>query len=1112
MHTMLAARSDFSIGESILDAKAIVEEAVLAGQSAVAITDTMSVTSMVDFANAAKKAGIKQIVGCRLRIVNDVAWKKVRGIKGTPPDFYLTWYVLSHKGMIALYKLLSKANSEERFYMNAKIGFDDLLEALSSVSADDVAIASSDTLSAIHHKDASEILEKISASVRVYMTVTPVNTPFWDKQNKVAVQLAAKLKSRVIVSRPVLYKKGDADAGEIMQAITRNVKLTDGWHWSNHVRDFHAMNESDFTDELAAMRDRLIEKFEVDCTAFLATAANEELVEAVKFGWSEQPVALPVMAEDEYAAVVAECKIGWKKRFSAKVFDHQPDEDELKTVYMDRLKYELSVLKSLNFSGYFLLVQDVVKFAKSSDILVGPGRGSVGGSLVAYLMGITECDPVRFGLLFERFINPDRIDLPDADLDFMSERRHEVMEYLVKKYGAERVCGVSNFNALASASAIRDVAKAIGLHEFEYTCSKLVPKLHGQPVGLEKAAKDVAEIGTYKTKNPIAWENSVKLSGVMRSLATHAAGVVVSGVDLVERGVVERRSGDSIINWDKRTVESQGLVKMDILGLSTLDLIDQTLKFIFKRHGKRLDISSIPLDDAKVLENFANGLTTGVFQFESAGMRRLLRELGRDGGITFDDVTAATALYRPGPMESGMMDSYWKRKQGLEEVEYDHALMEPILKPTFGVMVYQEQVMQVSRVIAGYSGADADKLRKIMGKKLPEEMAKERGKFVDGCIATVSCDAEWAGDLFDKIEGFAGYGFNKSHSIEYTLISWQCMWLKTHYAVEFIASALSSMKDERLPALIRDAERLGVQIDLPEINTSTEVIEILTDTRLSIPFTRVKGISKITANAITEARAAGKFTSREDLEKRVARRQCNIGHIKKLDLVGAFAEITPGALPARHPDRIKDQIDLLPGLITDIVPIGRSMHVDKFTKAKIVEVIREYRDTHGPGGSGDGLPIKPAFGKDAAFMAISDAPTPSEEENGTLTFGNSFIAVNESLSMAGLSRNFGYWTSLIKRPKEGKQVSPAEIALYLPYLEREIDLLKPTIIVLLGSQVVRQFFPDFKGKASEADGKIIYSPKHDANFVIGFNPGEIYFDPDKQGLLDAVMQSVADML
>jgi DNA polymerase-3 subunit alpha len=290
-------------------------------------------------------------------------------------------------------------------------------------------------------------------------------------------------------------------------------------------------------------------------------------------------------------------------------------------------------------------------------------------------------------------------------------------------------------------------------------------------------------------------------------MGRHAAGVVVGGCDLVERAVVERRKDGATINWDKRIVEDQGLVKVDILGLSTLDLIDLTLEYIRKRHSKKIDLLRIPLDDPKVLANFAEGKTTGVFQFESGGMRRLLKELGKDGVITFDDITAATALYRPGPMESGMMDSYWKRKQGLETVEYDHPLMEPILKPTFGVMVYQEQVMQVSRVIAGYSAPDADKLRKIMGKKLPEEMEGARQVRRRLRRDRRHATEDWAGELFDKIEGFAGYGFNKSHSVEYTLISYQAMWLKTYYPVEFFAAALSLMKEDKLPAILLGCRR-----------------------------------------------------------------------------------------------------------------------------------------------------------------------------------------------------------------------------------------------------------------------------------------------------------------
>jgi DNA polymerase III subunit alpha len=1108
--TMLAVRSDFSLGESILDADAIIEEAARVGEKVVALTDTMNVTAMPDFTKKAKKVGIKPIVGCRLRMVDDITWRKVKGVRKGEQEYFLTWYVLSEKGMRALYKLLSLAHDKDHFYFTARLGFSELIETLKTLSVDDVAISFSDTYSAIRNAKCREIAQEISDALRasnVFVQIAPINTPFWDRQNYEALKLAKELGLSVLIARPVLHHKDKADALEIMTAVNRNVKISDGRHWSNYVRDLSAMTDAELVDEATAMCERILGRMSEDVSSLILDHSNERLAEMVKYEWAKQPVSLPKMAEDEFATLVEECKKGWKERFESEVFGHKPDAKELQETYKQRLAYELSVLRKLNFAGYFLLVQDVVRFAKTNGILVGPGRGSVGGSLVAYLMGITDCDPIRFGLLFERFINPDRIDLPDADLDFMSERRHEVIEYMVNKYGRERVANISNFVTLASASAIRDVSKSLGLNEFDYACSKLVPKKHGQPVELKEAADTVTEIAIFRDLHPTVWKNATSLQGVMRNFGVHAAGVVVAGVDLNERSVVDTRQGQSVINWDKRIVEDQGLVKMDILGLSTLDLINATLRMIFKRHGKKVDLSKIPIDDKKVLDNFAKAATVGVFQFESAGMRRLLRELGSDGNITFDDITAATALYRPGPMESGMMDSYFKRKQGLEDVEYDHPLMEPILKPTFGVMVYQEQVMQVARTIAGYSAPDADKLRKIMGKKLPEEMKKERGKFVDGCVATIGSDAEWAGELFDKIEGFAGYGFNKSHSVEYTLISWQCMWLKTYYAVEFFAAALTTMKDDRLPSLLKDAEHMGIEIDLPDINISTAEFEILTDTRLIIPFTRIKGLSDNTANAILKARKGGKFKSRADLETRVERRKCNIGHIEKLEKVGALASITPGSLPARHPDRIRDQAELIPGLITAIVPIDRSMHTDKFTKAKLGELVNEYREKHGPAGDGDGIPVKPCMGKSAKFMVIFDAPTNSEDTAGILTFGNGFPTVADALSEAGLTRSDAYWTSLIKRPKAGSSITPAEHKTYLPYLEREIELLKPTLIVLLGSTVVRHFIPGFKGKASEEAGKVVYDEKLDANILIGFNPGEVWFDPEKQIKLNEVFET-----
>lgn len=1120
MQTVLAARSDFSIGEGILTVDELVEQAKLAGATTIGLTDTMSVTGLIGFTNACKKASIKPIVGCRLRVVDDHTWRKPKGEKSKlPTEYFVTYYVRSEKGLKALYKLLSLANDEAHFYYTAKLSIKDLLATLKTLTGDDVVIASGDANSLTAHPVAASLFLRMSDLIgaeNVYMTLSPIDTPYFDRMNAEAIKIADAEGLPLIATRPVLYEKGGADSADIKNAVSRNIRMSDLWIQAPAMRNLHPMGQKEFVEELIGAHKRYFSRLATGTSNHYRAAltATDTFADKFTWIWSKVPISMPVMAPDEYLALVTACKAGWGARMGRTTFGHKPTPHELATLYAPRLKYELGVLKKLGFSGYFLLVKDIVEYAKTNGILVGPGRGSVGGSLVAYLVGITDCDPIRFGLLFERFINPDRIDLPDADLDFMSERRHEIIAYLIEKYGEARVAGISNFSTLAAASSIRNVGKALGLSEDDFRCSKFTPKAHGANIPLPKAAEMVSEIGAFRdrfkgTPGDIGpWDVMVRLEGTMTNYGRHAAGIVVGGRDLTDFGVVERRKDGATMNWDKEIIEDTGLVKVDILGLSTLDLIDLVLKYIGKRHGKHPNLLRIPLDDPKVLEQFATGKTTGIFQFGSGGMRRLLKELGKDGVITFDDITAATALYRPGPMESGMMDSFWKRKQGLEAVDYDHDLLIPILEPTYGVFVYQEQVMKASIAIAGYSGPDSDKLRKIMGKKKPEDMAKERPKFIAGCVATVGCTEDWAGDLFDKIEGFAGYGFNKSHSVEYTLISYEVMWLKTHYPVEFYAAALSLNKAEELPAILKDAASAGIEIALPDINMSTGEFEILTDTLLCIPFHRIKGISTNTTEAIVKARAAGPFTSVADLNLRVEKRKCHKGHVEILNKIGAFSSIDPTLPSQRDPARIKDQRELIPGLITDTVPVNRGMLKDKYTAARLGEIVMKYRDEK----KDDGEQVKPMLGKQARFMVISDCPTSQEERYGQMAQGDSFATTHIALLEAGLNASDAYWTALIKRPKSSKQVSAQEIEAYIPYLRMEIDLIKPPVVVLLGSATVRHFMPDLKGKASDAAGKIVYNKDWDANMIIGFNPGEIFYDPDKQAALNEVFAQVATLI
>lgn len=1118
MHTILAARTDFSVGESILSAADIVKQAKALGQSVVGITDTMSVTGMISFTNQAKKAGVRPVIGTRLRLTDNPTWRPAKGEKKKhmPKEYYLTAYALTSEGIKALFRLLTKGNSEDRFYYVSKLGFEDLYGELKGLSAGDVAICLGEDSSVLTHPEYKEIARKIGSLCEdTYAPFVAIHTPYYGLINCRSAEVINEVGSRIkpLTIRPGLYLEGEADTQEIMTAISSGAKISDGWFRSRFNRDLDLVSLARMIPEVKSCAEHMSRRTGTslaDCIAYFKDGLEQTktLADLVSYEWKKADVSLPKMAENEYEALAKECSAGWKSRFSGDVFGHRPTQADLASKYLPRLKYELSILKRLNFSGYFLLVQDIVRFSKSNGILVGPGRGSVGGSLVAYLMGITDCDPIRFNLLFERFINPDRLDLPDADLDFMSTRRHEVIEYLVDKYGPEYVAGVSNFGTLAAASSIRDVGKVLGISEREYSISKMVPKNHGSNVPLPECRKEVAEIEEFASNHPVAWSIMEKLEGTIRNFSQHAAGIVIGGEPLVNRAVLEKRKEDQVVCWDKKIVEDQGLVKVDILGLAALDIMASALRYIKERHGKTIDLNSIPLTDPLVLKNFAEARTTGIFQFESGGMRKLLKELGADGSITFEDITAATALYRPGPMESGMMESFYKRKQGQEPIEYDHPLMESVLETTFGVIVYQEQVMNISRVIAGYSGADADKLRKIMGKKQPEAMAAERDKFVQGAIETIDCDEKWAGALFDKIEGFAGYGFNLSHSVEYTLISYQCMWLKVNFPVEFYAATLTTMSEEKLPGLIKDALENGVHVDTPDINNSTNRFEIVTDTRLVMPFQKAKGISEKTAAAIMEARESGPFEDKANFLTRVEKRRCNARHQEVLDRIGAFARIEPGQLPSNHPDRIAGQIELLPGLISAHVPIDRDMHRDKGARAAIDEIVSSYRASKDT----DGLPVKPVFGRNARFMIISDGPGNEEDVAGLMGVSRSNNAVIEAILNAGLDVSDYYWTGLIKRPKKGRMISPDEIKMFAPYLDREIRALEPPVIVLMGSTTTRNFISDFKGKASDQAGKVIYNPHLNANLVVAFSPGEIYHDPEKQNNMNTVFTTVAELL
>ena len=565
---------------------------------------------------------------------------------------------------------------------------------------------------------------------------------------------------------------------------------------------------------------------------------------------------------------------------------------ELRKSYVERLEYELDVIKRMQFPGYFLVVADFINYAKENGIPVGPGRGSSAGSLVAYALKITDLDPIRHVLLFERFLNPERRSMPDIDVDFCIRGRAQVIQYVKDKYGADRVAQIATFGTLKAKAAIRDVGRALGLSFAETDAiAKLIPApKQGFDYPLTEAMKMEPRLGEMMKNDPrikTLMDHALRLEGLVRHASTHAAGVVLSNLPLVDHlPLFVDKEGGIVTQYDMSCVEKIGLVKFDFLGLKTLTLIHDCLKLIEITRGETMDVNRLPLDDKKTYRTLCNGNTTGVFQLESTGIREMTVKIRPN---CFEDLVAILALYRPGPLDSGMAEEYIKRKHGKEKIKYLHPLLDTILKDTYGVIVYQEQVMQIAQVLGGYTMGDADILRRAMGKKDPQEMAAQRERFVDGARAK-KIDEKKATEIFDQMETFARYGFNKSHSAAYALVSYQTAYLKTHYPVEFMASLMTSeMGDtDKVIKNLSECRAKDIEVLAPDVNESRADFTPIGD-KVRFGLAAVKNVGEKAVEVILESRAKdGPFSSLFDFCRRVDMTAVNRRVIESLIKCGAF--------------------------------------------------------------------------------------------------------------------------------------------------------------------------------------------------------------------------------
>ena len=849
----LHVHSEFSLNDGIIRIDDLVKNSVEKKFSAVALTDLSNLFGLIKFYNSARAHGIKPIIGSEILVIKDYD-----SIPGP-----LVLLVKNQTGYTNLTKLVSKA------YVEGQKKGDPLvkIEWLSEYSEGLIALSGGQeghigqAIMASNNKLAesrAEFLKGIFGK-DFFIEISKLGRRSEEEYINQAIEIAGKNSIPIVATNNVQFLSNTEIEDESLsdfEAHEARVCIQSG-----EILDDPRREKKYLETQYFASNEEMIEKFKdfpeaIENTVLIAKKCNLEL-ELGEFYLPDFQVPDNLTTEQYLRD---QSKEGLKERIY-QIQNSLQDYPINEEVYFSRLEYELDMICKLDFAGYFLIVSDFVNWAKNNDIPVGPGRGSGAGSITAYALGITSIDPIKYDLLFERFLNPDRVSNPDFDIDFCMEGRDRVLEYVTTKYGKDSVAQISTRGTMAARAVLRDVVRVLGKpYGFGDRLAKAIPDVLG--ISLQEAykEKDFKEVIDSSEESQEVFEMALKLEGLSRSVGTHAAGVVIAPTALTDFTplVVDQEKGTVATQFDMGDIESAGLVKFDFLGLKTLTVIHQTVKRInAKSTSKEVDIDKLPLDDKKTFAMLQKGETTGVFQFESRGMREYLRQLVPNG---FEDLVSMNALYRPGALGMNMVDAYINRKHGREEVTYGHEAVKRILETTYGVIVYQEQVMQIAQELAGFSLGQADILRRAMGKKKKEEMEEQRSAFIEGASKN-KVNKRYAENLFDQIEQFAGYGFNRSHSVGYATIAYQTAWLKAHYPSEFMASMLSCELDstDRIQMFVQDSREAGLIVLKPDINQSNYIFEDLDQNTILYGLGAIKGIGDSLVARVLEVRTNGEF-------------------------------------------------------------------------------------------------------------------------------------------------------------------------------------------------------------------------------------------------------------
>jgi DNA polymerase III subunit alpha len=881
----LHLHTDYSMLDGACDVQLLCNRAKELGMPAVAMTDHGNIFGAVHFVNAAKEAGIKPIVGCELYVC-----KKEDHRAEPQGDSYNHLLVLAEneEGYRNLVKICSEA-SLNGFYYKPRISKQFLAQhskgliGLSACLKGEVA----ERLTEGKYEaaqTAAKGYEDIFGRGNFFLEIQDQGLPEEKRIAKDFFRLEQDLDIPLIATNDSHYIcEDDSLAQDVMICIQTGKSINDSNRMKFATNQFFVKSY----EEMA----HVFKGYEQVLSRTLGIAERCNLkIEKIKnpFPKFDVPEGHSI---DSYFEFIA--RQGMARRMV--LLRELAEKSRLKHsagVYEERLNREIGIIQQMKFSGYFLIVWDFIRYAKENGIPVGPGRGSAAGSLVGYAMGITDVDPLQNELLFERFLNPERVSMPDIDVDFCMNRRGEVINYVTQKYGREQVAQIITFGTLAAKAAIKDTGRVLDLPYAEVDkVAKMIPGTPGMTIDkafIESPQFDEAYKNDPQTRNLV--DTAKKLEGMVRNTGVHAAGVVISPVPLQDLVPLYRTKNDEIVTaYDMKAVEKMGLLKMDFLGLTTLTILDDCLKLIKKTRDVTIEMEKLPMDDTLTYEKvFHKGHTSGVFQFESDGMRDVLR---RYKPTTVEDLTALNALYRPGPIQGGMIDDFINRKWGRAKVDYMLPELEKILKETLGVIIYQEQVMQIANALAGYSLGEADLLRRAMGKKDEKEMAKQRERFLTGAKER-HYDPKKAEHIFDLMAEFAGYGFNKSHSAAYALIAYNTAYLKTHYPVEFMAALLTSVADKTddVVKYINECREMGMEVLSPDVNESASNFTPIGDTKIRFGMAAVKNVGHNAIESIVNARTeiGGRFTSLYQFCDKVDLRLLNKRVLESLIKAGAM--------------------------------------------------------------------------------------------------------------------------------------------------------------------------------------------------------------------------------